>query len=133
MVLKDISWLWRTAYNCAVQGCSDWSDAEERAPRLFDVAREVWSSLTRALYQDANVSVKLLEAYCQTALVDVDEELSLCITFASFAAVSGRGNCLRSLVYSAVPDNPLALHIQLSRCGKLSQIPIRVRYALQTM
>jgi len=58
MVLKDISWLWRTAYNCAVQGCSDWSDAEERAPRLFDVAREVWNSLTHVLCHGTNVSVK---------------------------------------------------------------------------
>ena len=42
-VAKDISWLWRTAYNCAVQGCADWEAEEEAASDLFDVAREVIS------------------------------------------------------------------------------------------
>lgn len=38
---KDISWLWRTAYNCAVQGCADWEAAEDAVTKLFDTAREV--------------------------------------------------------------------------------------------
>lgn len=40
-VIKDVSWLWRTAYNCATQGCTEWDNAEERVPPLFDVSREV--------------------------------------------------------------------------------------------
>jgi len=40
LVAKDLSWLWRTAYNCAVQGCSDW-DSEDLISDLFDISREV--------------------------------------------------------------------------------------------
>lgn len=41
LVIKDVSWLWRTAYNSATQGCTEWDNAEERVPPLFDVSREV--------------------------------------------------------------------------------------------
>lgn len=41
IVAKDISWLWRTAYNCAVQGCAEWENAEESVSHLFDVAQNV--------------------------------------------------------------------------------------------
>lgn len=40
VIAKDISWLWRTAYNCAVQGCTEWED-EEAVSHLFDLARQV--------------------------------------------------------------------------------------------
>jgi len=39
-IIKDISWLWRTAYNCAIQGCTEWDNAEETVPPLFDASRE---------------------------------------------------------------------------------------------
>jgi hypothetical protein len=38
VILKDISWLWRTAYNTAVQGCIDWPS--EIVSDLFDISRE---------------------------------------------------------------------------------------------
>ena len=41
LILKDISWLWRSAYNCAVQGCSEWECAGEQISELFDIAKEV--------------------------------------------------------------------------------------------
>lgn len=41
LIIKDVSWLWRTAYNCATQGCTEWDNSEERVPPLFDVSREV--------------------------------------------------------------------------------------------
>ena len=41
IIAKDVSWLWRTAYNCAIQGCSDWENQEDAVATLFDVAREV--------------------------------------------------------------------------------------------
>lgn len=41
VVMKDLSWLWRTAYNCAIQGCTDWENAEDQVTDLFDIAREV--------------------------------------------------------------------------------------------
>ncbi|KAI9509875.1 hypothetical protein F5148DRAFT_1282528 [Russula earlei] len=77
-IIRDVSWLWRTAYNCAVKGCTDWDNAEERVPSLFDVSRE------------------LLEIYLETAL-EADEEMHLCIIFSSFAAASARVFALRKL------------------------------------
>jgi hypothetical protein len=41
LVIRDVSWLWRSAYNCAVKGCTEWDNAEEKVPPLFDVSREV--------------------------------------------------------------------------------------------
>ena len=41
LVIRDVSWLWRTAYNCAVKGCTEWDNAEDKVPPLFDVSREV--------------------------------------------------------------------------------------------
>jgi len=40
LIIKDVSWLWRTAYNCAVQGCSEWEGFEDRICKLFDIARD---------------------------------------------------------------------------------------------
>ncbi|KAI9460127.1 hypothetical protein BJY52DRAFT_1222744 [Lactarius psammicola] len=80
-IIKDISWLWRTAYNCAIQGCTEWDNAEER----------------------------LLETYMETAL-EVDEEMHLCIVFSSFAAVSARVFAIRKVELQMnsdkVPDRP---------------------------
>ncbi|KAI9445576.1 hypothetical protein H4582DRAFT_2125818 [Lactarius indigo] len=86
-IIKDISWLWRTAYNCAIQGCTEWDNAEERVPPLFGASREA-----RLLV----LSPRLLEAYMETAL-EVDEEMHLCIVFSSFAAVSARVFAMRKL------------------------------------
>jgi hypothetical protein len=41
LIIKDVSWLWRTAYNCAVQGCAEWEGSEVRISQLFEVARDV--------------------------------------------------------------------------------------------
>jgi len=70
---KDISWLWRTAYNCAVQGCADWEGAEDAVTNLFDISRE------------------LLEIYCTSSVTDVDTDLHVYVANASFAAVAGKG------------------------------------------
>jgi hypothetical protein len=39
--IDDLSWLWRTTHNCAIQGCLDWEDAEDLISDLFDISREV--------------------------------------------------------------------------------------------
>ena len=44
LIMKDVSWLWRTAYNCAIQGCSEWEDCEEQIWTLFNIARDVCCS-----------------------------------------------------------------------------------------
>lgn len=41
LISKDLSWLWRTAYNCAVQGCYEWDSTSEQITELFNIAREV--------------------------------------------------------------------------------------------
>ncbi|KZT09061.1 uncharacterized protein LAESUDRAFT_647835 [Laetiporus sulphureus 93-53] len=73
LISRDISWLWRTAYNIAVQGCAEWEDSLECVSDLFDIARQ------------------LLECYNDSALTDVDVEIPIHIMEASFAAIAGRG------------------------------------------
>jgi len=82
LIFKDISWLWRTAYNCAVQGCSEWECAGEKISELFDVAKE------------------LLEACCHSLPVDSDAELCLYLANATFAAASGRVFSAREIMVS---------------------------------
>ena len=41
LISKDLSWLWRTAYNCALQGCYEWDSTPEQTTELFNIAREV--------------------------------------------------------------------------------------------
>jgi hypothetical protein len=72
-VSKDVSWLWRAAYNCAVQGCSEWENAEEKISELFDISRE------------------LLEVYCEGTPIDVETDLYVHIVDTSFASISGKG------------------------------------------
>ncbi|KAF9467007.1 hypothetical protein BDZ94DRAFT_1212000 [Collybia nuda] len=72
LISKDISWLWRTAYNCAVQGCSEWEHCERQISDLFDVCRD------------------MLEVFCQASPIDGDPELYVHLINASFSAVSGR-------------------------------------------
>ncbi|KAF8139351.1 meiosis protein SPO22/ZIP4 like-domain-containing protein [Mycena galopus ATCC 62051] len=72
LIIKDVSWLWRTAYNCAVQGCAEWERSEIRISQLFEVARD------------------LLTICCDASPVDVDADLYLHLINASFSGVSGR-------------------------------------------
>ncbi|KAJ7030194.1 meiosis protein SPO22/ZIP4 like-domain-containing protein [Mycena alexandri] len=72
LIIKDVSWLWRTAYNCAVQGCAEWERNEERIALLFEVARD------------------LITTCCEASPVDVDADLYLHLINASFSGVSGR-------------------------------------------
>ncbi|KAI0318005.1 meiosis protein SPO22/ZIP4 like-domain-containing protein [Amylostereum chailletii] len=83
LIIKDISWLWRTAYNCANQGCSEWDNSEEKVPPLFDI------------------TVQLIGAYCQV-VVQVDEEVNLAVVFASFAAASARVFSVRKIPHDSV-------------------------------
>jgi len=71
LISKDVSWLWRTAYNCAVQGCSEWEQCERQIADLFDLAKD------------------LLECLRQTSPVDLDPELYSHLASANFSAVSG--------------------------------------------
>ncbi|CAE7228948.1 unnamed protein product [Rhizoctonia solani] len=70
IIAKDLSWLWRTAYNAAVAGCQDWD--ELAVAETFDLARE------------------LMETYSTTLAAVQDTELKQCIMLSSFSATSGR-------------------------------------------
>ncbi|KAH9920328.1 meiosis protein SPO22/ZIP4 like-domain-containing protein [Fomitopsis serialis] len=72
LVTRDISWLWRAAYNCAIQGCSEWEHAEASVSDIFDIARQ------------------LLESYRDASLTETGVEIYLHIIDASFATVAGR-------------------------------------------
>ena len=41
VIARDISWLWRMAYNSAVKGCSAWECPDDLVSDLFDISREV--------------------------------------------------------------------------------------------
>lgn len=41
VIARDISWLWRMAYNSAVKGCSTWECPDDLVSDLFDISREV--------------------------------------------------------------------------------------------
>jgi hypothetical protein len=95
--MKEISWLWRTAYNCAIQGASEWANAEEKVAELFDVAKEVsFLPPTLRLFLLDNLS-QLLELYCEAVPADVDPDVRLHIIDASFGAISGRGDDLSEI------------------------------------
>ncbi|KAG1775142.1 meiosis protein SPO22/ZIP4 like-domain-containing protein [Suillus placidus] len=79
MLARDVSWLWRTAYNCAIQACSDWEDREDQISDIFDAAR------------------RLLELYTLHATVDVDQAIYIYLVNASFASASGRVMSFRRL------------------------------------
>ncbi|CAE6430476.1 unnamed protein product [Rhizoctonia solani] len=70
IIAKDLSWLWRTAYNAAVAGCQDWEELV--VAEIFDLARE------------------LMEAYSTTLAVVQDSEVRQCAMLSSFSATSGR-------------------------------------------
>ncbi|KAL4071139.1 hypothetical protein V8B97DRAFT_2024035 [Scleroderma yunnanense] len=72
LVIRDLSWLWRTAYNCAIEGCSNWDNHSEEVSEAFDIARQ------------------LLELYISRTLTEVEPSTYLYIANASFAATSGR-------------------------------------------
>ncbi|KAE9404331.1 hypothetical protein BT96DRAFT_853832, partial [Gymnopus androsaceus JB14] len=86
LIIKDISWLWRTAYNCAVQGCSDWEGFQEQVASLFDICKD------------------LLEAYCQASPVEVDSDLYVHLINAFFSGVSGRVFAAREALATGVTN-----------------------------
>ncbi|KAI0078527.1 hypothetical protein K474DRAFT_1660335 [Panus rudis PR-1116 ss-1] len=86
-VAKDISWLWRTAYNTAVHGCSTWQDAETQIAELFEEAQ------------------KLLEIYVEAMLTDVSADAFVYLVNATFATAAGKMFAFRkSLTSSDRPD-----------------------------
>ncbi|KAF5347040.1 hypothetical protein D9758_011629 [Tetrapyrgos nigripes] len=129
LIIKDVSWLWRTAYNCAVQGCSDWEGYQEQISALFDLARD------------------LLIAYCESSPVEVDSDLHVHLINASFSGVSGRVFAARELKSSGNSDvnrlRDLATEIKTCRARIVEVIEkhiivdrsdsVRIQYFLHTL
>jgi hypothetical protein len=91
--MKDISWLWRSAYNSAVQGCSEWENCSDQIAELFDAARIV-SPLSKGCKNLALIPLnwsQLLETWCQASPLDIDDEIRLYLISATFSAVSAKG------------------------------------------
>ncbi|KAG2023937.1 hypothetical protein CC2G_001538 [Coprinopsis cinerea AmutBmut pab1-1] len=80
LIQKDISWLWRTAYNCAVQGCSEWEGCGEQISELFDMARI------------------LLDTCWKSSPLDIDKESCVYLVNSIFAAVTGRVFSAREMI-----------------------------------
>jgi len=112
-MFKEISWLWKTAYNCAVQGCTEWENAGDQISELFDIAREV--SLRRRWTRTHNfclnplffdlpdsAALQMLECCCHSSPIEIDADLCLHLANSSFAAVSGRGCFILHLKYSCI-------------------------------
>ncbi|KAF8919136.1 hypothetical protein CPB85DRAFT_1429768 [Mucidula mucida] len=105
LISKDLSWLWRTAYNCAIQGCSEWAANHERISDLFDMARD------------------LLEIHCQSSPLEVDVEVYMHLSIASFSGVSGRVLAFRQARQDTTDDvideeKARNLTVQLEACRK---------------
>ncbi|OSD05749.1 hypothetical protein PYCCODRAFT_1432287 [Trametes coccinea BRFM310] len=88
---KDVSWLWRTAYNTAVQGCSEWENQEDGISDLFDTAKE------------------LLKIYMRCPAVDTEAELQMFLINASFAGTAGRVFSLRRRISNHAADTNISL------------------------
>ncbi|KAF8919157.1 hypothetical protein CPB85DRAFT_1429788 [Mucidula mucida] len=103
LISKDLSWLWRTAYNCAVHGCSEWAANHERISDLFDMARD------------------LLEIHCQSSPLEIDAEVYMHLSIASFSGVSGRVFAFRQARQDTTDDvideeKARNLTVQLEAC-----------------
>jgi len=114
LINKDVSWLWRTAYNCAVQGCSEWQQCEEQIAELFAITKG------------------LLEASCEASPVDLDGEAYEHLINASFSAVSGQAFLVRdTLDNGAVNEDQLRGVAAEIRSCKKSIIDILNRHKVQ--
>ncbi|KAI0825283.1 meiosis protein SPO22/ZIP4 like-domain-containing protein [Trametes gibbosa] len=100
---KDVSWLWRTAYNTAVQGCSEWENREDSTSDLFDIARQ------------------LLQIYTRCPAVDTDAELQMYLINASFAAAAGRVFASRRLASNHTTADLTTILPQAEHWGLVAQ------------
>ncbi|KAI6020837.1 hypothetical protein BKA83DRAFT_4291597 [Pisolithus microcarpus] len=122
LVIRDLSWLWRTAYNCAIDGCSNWDNHGEEVSNAFDIARQ------------------LLELYVAKTLTEVEPSTYVYIANASFAATSGRVILVRERLSGAdavEPEILRGLSAEIKSCtgriaGLLDKVPPADRSHLQS-
>ncbi|KAJ3893401.1 hypothetical protein GG344DRAFT_75060 [Lentinula edodes] len=105
LIIKDVSWLWRTAYNCAVQGCSDWDGFQEQISALFDISKD------------------MLEVYCQASPVEVEPDLYVHLMNAFFSGVAGRAREASSASGSINAKQIREISAEIKSCkARISQI-----------
>ncbi|KAI6000917.1 meiosis protein SPO22/ZIP4 like-domain-containing protein, partial [Pisolithus marmoratus] len=120
LVIRDLSWLWRTAYNCAIDGCSNWDNHGEEVSNAFDIARQ------------------LLELHISKTLTEVEPSTYVYIANASFAATSGRVIIMRERLSGAeAPELLRSLSAEIKSCagkiaGLLDKVPPADRSHLQS-
>ncbi|KAI6152903.1 meiosis protein SPO22/ZIP4 like-domain-containing protein, partial [Pisolithus thermaeus] len=117
LVIRDLSWLWRTAYNCAIDGCSNWDNHGEEVSSAFDISRQ------------------LLELYIAKTLTEVEPSTYVYIANASFAATSGRGQYRCSDI--CCPEILRNLSAEIKSCtgriaSLLDKVPLADRAHLQS-
>src|SRR5260370_21498426 len=88
VIVKDISWLWRTAYNCAIDISTEWGS--EVVAELFDISKEVEYAVRLMISRILN-PVQFLELYRKAAVDDNDPVVYAHILLASFSSISARG------------------------------------------
>ncbi|KAF5339435.1 hypothetical protein D9611_009828 [Ephemerocybe angulata] len=94
LIMKDLSWLWRRAYNSAVQGCSEWEGCGDQISELFEIAKI------------------LLETQCQASPLVPDDESRMYLISATFAAVSGKGQISYCMLHT---DNGIDVPVLSTR------------------
>ncbi|KAI6165514.1 meiosis protein SPO22/ZIP4 like-domain-containing protein [Pisolithus thermaeus] len=107
LVIRDLSWLWRTAYNCAIDGCSNWDNHGEEVSSAFDISRQ------------------LLELYIAKTLTEVEPSTYVYIANASFAATSGRVILVRERLSGtdAQPEILRNLSAEIKSCtGRIASL-----------
>lgn len=87
---KDLSWLWRIAYNSAIAGLGIWRDSD--VTTAFILARNVGMLLTE-LAMDWCVILKLMEVTSGFSLAEFEQEILEYRIMASFAVISGQCWC----------------------------------------
>ncbi|KAI5118182.1 hypothetical protein M0805_004995 [Coniferiporia weirii] len=79
LLVKDVSWLWRTVYNAAIQGCSDWRHAELQIADLFEIAFE------------------LINAYSRITVASTEMDVFIHMAYSAFSCVSARMFAFRQM------------------------------------
>ncbi|KAH7103160.1 meiosis protein SPO22/ZIP4 like-domain-containing protein [Auriculariales sp. MPI-PUGE-AT-0066] len=93
LISKDVAWLWRAAFNTAMQGCRDWQNCELHIANLFEAASE------------------LMALDCATSILEPDAELRIQLAYASFSAITARVYSARALRNTGTEQIGLQRHI----------------------
>lgn len=94
MISKDLSWLWRTAYNCAVEGATEWTT--DLVAEAFTLTAEVCLPFyaTGVGELTSRVSLQLIVFMKRLSVGELDNELPQYHILALLAALTARSTRL---------------------------------------